>query len=112
MYENGSITHNGERYSIPKPTPSAHEVADHMEIIYQQKNMDKMFRRHNAAKKADLILEWYMDHGIRGKIDDYFQGEKDDKVRNSLLNAIHEGFNLFLQKNKLVWDEVTKNEKF
>jgi hypothetical protein len=111
MIEIGNINHDGKVYKITKSHPNGHDIAEQMVIIFQQKNMDRNFRKLPLEQKSDSILEWYMNHGLRGRIDDFFEGDTSDGTRNTLLNSIHEGFNLFLSRNKLPFNTHAKSNK-
>ena len=111
MVESGIINHDKKSYKLTKLPPTGYEIAEQMQIIFQQKMMDKNFRKLPSDQKSDSILDWYMEYGLRGRVDDYFEGEIADTVRSTLLNSIHEGLNLFLSRNKLSFNTDAKSNK-
>jgi hypothetical protein len=97
LVDEGTISKVGDKYRIAKHPPSPREIADDMEIIFQQKMMDKSYRRRDIYSKADQVIDWYMEFQLKGKIDDY----SFDK----LLDNIHKGWNYFMSKHHLDYEK-------
>ena len=97
LVEAGLIYKQGDTYRSYRELPSSEQIKDDMEIIYQQKLMDRNFRKLNIYQKSNSVLEWYMDYQLKGKVTDY----NWDK----LMDIIHKGWNTFMITNKLDYEK-------
>lgn len=93
LIEEGSVVQDGKLFKLAKLAPTSHEISNDLEIIYQQKLMDRVFRRKDSIDKSDEVLQWYMDFQLKNKIEDYKE--------QTLIDRIHEGWNMFMKKHSL-----------
>lgn len=94
LLQQGTIKkHSNGNLAIAKIPPSPWEIMEKMEIIFQQKGMDKNYRRKSNDDKADDVLVHYMDYILKGLISDY-----NEEV---LQKVIFDGYTLFIQRNAL-----------
>lgn len=98
LIEEGNVVQDGKLYKLAKIAPSAHEILNDLEIIYQQKLMDRVFRRKDSSNKSDEVLQWYIDFQLKNKIEDY-----NEKI---LMDRIHEGWSMFMKKHSLDYTKV------